>query len=246
MMKRSSIKRLMSTLFVLAFVWQPLLAQESGKDVTAETSATVPALNDFHTVIFRIWHTAWPKKDYDMLATLLPEVEKGVAVIASTDLPGILRDKKTAWTQEVEKLQAILKEYKAAVEAKQKQPLLDTAEKLHAQYEALVRVIRPPLKELDEFHVVLYKLYHYYMPQESLTQVKASAEQLQEKMTLLNRVILPLRFKTREGSFETARAQLDRSVSELGTAVASSDSGRINAAVETVHSRYEALAQTLE
>ena len=40
---------------------------------------------------------------------------------------------------------ALFKEYRAAVEAKQKQPLLDAAEKLHAQYEALVRVIRPPL-----------------------------------------------------------------------------------------------------
>ena len=246
MMRRSSIKRLMSTLFVLAFVWQPLLAQESGKDITAETSATVPALRDFHSVIYKIWHTAWPKKDYDMLAALLPEVEKGVAMVTSAELPGILREKKTAWTQEVEKLQGILKEYKATVEAKQKQPLLDAAEKLHAQYEALVRVIRPPLKELDEFHVVLYKLYHYYMPQESLTLVKASAEQLQEKMTLLNKVILPSRFKTREGSFKTARTQLDRSVSELGTAVASNDSGKIKAAVETVHSRYEVLAQTLE
>ena len=245
-MALSPIKRILLTFLVLTFTWQPLLAQEPGKDITAETSATVPALRDFHSVIYKIWHTAWPKKDYDMLAALLPEIERGVAVVTSAELPGILREKKTAWTQEVEKLQGILKEYKATVEAKQKQPLLDAAEKLHAQYEALVRVIRPPLKELDEFHVVLYKLYHYYMPQESLTQVKASAEQLQEKMTLLNKVILPLRFKVKEGSFKTARAQLDRSVSELGTAVASNDSGIIKAAVETMHSRYEALAQTLE
>lgn len=245
-MRRSSMKRLLSTLFVLAFAWQPLLAQESGKDIPAETAATVPALRDFHSVIYKIWHTAWPKKDCEMLAALLPEVEKGVAAVASAELPGILREKKTAWNQEVEKLQDILKEYKATVEAKQKQPLLDAAEKLHAQYEALVRVIRPPLKELYEFHVVLYKLYHYYMPQESLPHVKASAEQLQEKMNLLNKVILPARFKNKEGSFKTARTQLDRSVSELGTAVASNDSGKIKVAVETLHSHYEALAHTLE
>ena len=245
-MRRSSMKRLMSTLFLLAFAWQPLLAQESGKDINAETSATVTALRDFHSVIYKIWHTAWPNKDYDMLTALLPEVEKGVAAVAGAELPGILREKKTAWTQEVETLQDILKEYKAAVEAKQKQPLLDAAENLHAQFETLVRVIRPPLKELYEFHVVLYKLYHHYMPQESLPQVKASAGQLQEKMNLLNKVTLPSRFQTKEASFKTARTQLDRSVSELGAAVDSDDSGKIKAAVETVHSRYEALAHTLE
>ena len=246
MMRRNPMKRLMSTLLALAFAWQPLMAQESGKNITAETSATVPALRDFHSVIYEIWHTAWPKKDIPMLAALLPEVEKGVASVASADLPGILREKKTAWTQEVEKLQDILKEYKAAVEAEQIQPVLDAAEKLHAQFEALVRVIRPPLKELHEFHAVLYMLYHHYMPQESLTQVKASAEQLQEKMTLLNNASLPSRIKTKEEPFKTARIQLDRSVSELGAAVASNESGKIKAAVEAVHSSYEALAQTLE
>ena len=246
MMRRPSMKRVIRLLFVLVFAWQPLLAQESGKDITAETSATVPALRDFHSVIFKIWHTAWPKKDDGMLAALLPEVEKGVAAVANAELPGILRDQKSAWTREVEKLQTVLKEYRSAVEAQQKQPLLDAAEKLHGRYEALVRVIRPPLKELDEFHIVLYKLYHYYMPQESLTQIKTSAEQLRETMAVLNRATLPSRLKSKGESFSVARAQLDRSVSELGAAVSSNDFGKIKAAVETLHSHYEALAQTLE
>ncbi len=246
MMKRYRIQRWVSTLIVLAFAWQPLLAQEPGKDITAETSSTVPALRDFHSVIFKIWHTAWPQKNYDMLAALLPEVEKGVAAVSGAELPGILHDKKAAWTLEVQELEAVLNEYRAAVEAKQKQPLLDAAEKLHGQYEALVRVIRPPLKELDQFHVVLYKLYHYDMPRESLGQVKESAEQLQEKMTALNRAVLPSRFKSKEEAFRTARAELDRSVSDLGRVVSSNDPEKIKVAVETVHSRYETLARVLE
>ena len=40
-----------------------LRAQETSKEV----SATVPALTEFHKVIYKIWHTAWPNKDYDML-----------------------------------------------------------------------------------------------------------------------------------------------------------------------------------
>ena len=245
-MALTSIKRVLLTLLVLAFTCQPLLSQEATKDGASETSATVPALNDFHTVIFKIWHTAWPKKDYDMLTALLPEIEQGITAVANAELPGILREKKVAWRNGVETLQAIFKEYKVAIEAKQRQPLLDAAEKLHAQYEALVRVIRPPLKELEDFHSVLYMLYHYYMPQDPLEEVKVAVGQLQEKMAALNKAILPSRFKGKEESFTVARDQLDKAVAELAVMVRSNEFGKIKAAVEAMHTSYKALAKVFE
>jgi len=245
-MTRSLIRRVFLILLILAFTCQPLLSQEVAKDRFAETSATVPTLNEFHTVIFKIWHTAWPNKDYDLLTALLPEIEQRITAVANAELPGILREKKVAWRNGVEKLQAIVKEYKVAIEAKQRQPLLDAAEKLHAQYEALVRVIRPPLRELDDFHAVLYMLYHYYMPQDSLEEVKVSVGQLQEKMAALNKVILPPRFKGKEESFTVARSQLDKAVTELAAMVRSNEFGKIKAAVEAMHTSYKALTKVFE
>jgi len=103
-MAPSLIKRVLLTLLVLAFTCEPLLAQQPPEDRTTETSANVPALNEFHHVVLRIWHTAWPAKDYDMLADLLPEIGKGVAAVANAELPGILRDKKVVWRIGVERL----------------------------------------------------------------------------------------------------------------------------------------------
>ena len=240
------IRRVLLTFLVLIFMCQPLLSQEATKDRASETSATIPALNDFHTVIFKIWHTAWPNKDYDMLVTLLPEIERGTTAVANAELPGILREKKAAWRNGVEKLQAIVKEYKVTIETKQRKPLLDAAEKLHAQYEALVRVIRPPLRELEGFHSVLYLLYDYYMPQGSLEEVKVSIEQLQEKMVVLNKATLPPRFKGKEESFTLARNQLDKDVTELGAIVRSNEFGKIKAAVEVMHTSYKTLAEVFE
>jgi len=245
-MARSPIKRILLTFLVLSFTCQPLLSQESAKERAAETSSNVPALNDFHTVIFKIWHTAWPNKDYDMLTALLPEIEQGITAVANAELPGILREKKVAWRNGVEKLQDIVKEYQLAIEAKQKQPLLDAAEKLHAQYEVLVRVIRPPLKELDDFHSVLYMLYHYYVPQDSLEEVKVSVGQLQEKMAALNKATLPSRFKGKGVSFTAARNQLDKAVAEIAAMVRSNEFGKIKAAVEAMHTHYEALSKVFE
>jgi len=245
-MTLSPFKRVPFVLLVLTFICQPLLAQEPFKDRTAETTATVPALRKFHTVIFKIWHTAWPNKDYDMLTALFPEVEKGVAEVSNAELPGILRDKQAAWRRGIEKLKEIVKEYKAAMETKQNQPLLDAAERLHSQYEALVRVIRPVLKELDDFHAVLYMLYHYYMPQDSLEEIKGSIQKLQEKMVALNNAALPSRFRGREESFRMARNQLDKAVDELSVVVRSNEIGKIKAAIETMHTSYKTLENIFE
>ncbi len=240
-MKRSWIKGLVVFLFLIS-TSQMLQAQETSQEV----SATVPALLEFHKVIYKIWHTAWSNKDYDMLTALLPEVEEGTASIVSAELPGILRDKKPAWEKRVAELQTIVQEYRTAVKAKQEQPLLDAAEKLHAQFEALVRVIRPPLRQLEEFHVVLYMVYHYYVPGESLDKIRESAEPLREKMAALNRVALPPRFKEKEASFKAARKDLEEAVTELGTAISANDPGKIKNAVETMHRRYVTLAAVLE
>jgi len=245
-MTLSLIKQVFLILFVGVLVGQPLLAQESLRDRTAETSATVPALRKFHTVIFKIWHTAWPNKDDAMLIVLFPEVEKGVIEVANAELPGILRDKQRAWKTGIEKLQDIVKEYRVAIENKQKQPLLDAAEKLHSQYEVLVRVIHPPLKELDDFHAVLYMTYHYYMPQNSIEEIKGSIGKLQEKMVALNNAVLHPRFKGKEEAFRTARNHLDKAVAELAIVVPSNEIGKIKAAIETMHASYKTLEHVFE
>jgi len=240
-MKRTWIKGWVIFLF-LTSTCPMLQAQETSKEI----SATVPALTEFHKVIYTIWHTAWPNRDTDMLTALLPEIERGTAAIVNAELPGILRDKKTPWEKAVNELRTVVQEYRAAVETKQKQSLLDAAEKLHAQYEVLVRVIRPPLRQLEEFHAVLYMVYHYYMPGESLDKMRESVEPFREKMVALSRVTLPTRFMDKEASFKVARKKLEEAVTEFGAAVSSNDLGKIKSAVETIHSRYITLAAVFE
>ena len=245
-MKQSQIKQAFLIILVISFAAARLQSQEKNGDLTAETSANLPALTEFHKVIYKIWHTAWPSKDTGLLTQLLPEVERGAADLANAEIPGILREKQVAWRNAVEKLETIVKEYKTAAEAKQKQQLLDAAENLHAQYEALVRAIRPPLSELEDFHAVLYRIYHYYMPKNSLEEVKAAVGQLQDKMAALNKAALPQRFKGKEESFLEARSQLERAVTQLAAAIGSNDSGKIKTAVEEIHTGYQALAKILE
>ncbi len=211
----------------------------------SETSAEVPALNNFHTVIYTIWHDAWPGKDTKKLEALAPDVESGVKEIAAAALPGILRERKDAWDMQVKALQAIAADYRSALDAKQPQQLLDAAEKLHMQYEKLVRVLRPSITELGEFHTSLYMLYHYYMPGDSVARMQQSAVALKEKMVALNAAVLPDRLKAKEEVFNASRKDLTLAVDAFASVAPKGDAKEMHTAVEKVHEQYQKLDDVL-
>ncbi len=239
------MRTLVPVVLLLALA-SPLAAQ----DHNAEVSASVPALQKYHTVIFSLWHTAWPNKDTAMMARLLPDLEKGAAAVTAAPLPGILRDKKPAWDAGVGKLNTALAAYRNAVEARETEKLLAAAEDLHRQYEGLVRVVRPALKELEAFHSVLYMLYHYYWPEGNLPKIRESAAALTEKMAGLDSAVLPKRLEAKTETFTTARANLGRAVRNLQELVAR-DPGTpaaedLRTAVTGLHNNYQALEKIFD
>lgn len=212
----------------------------------SETRADVPALHEFHTVIRTIWHEAWPNRDCATLRTLLPEVQEGADSVAHAELPGILRDKKAAWSEGVKELEATVAAYAAAAEGKEDQALLDAAERLHAQFERLVRIIRPALEELDAFHVVLYRIYHYDMHANDLVSIRASVAKLKEPMAALDRASLPKNREKLQEEFSAARKKLSAAVNRLVSVSRSDDLERVKQAIEEVHDRYQALAAVFD
>jgi hypothetical protein len=217
-----------------------------GQEKPADAIADVPALHVFHETIFKIWHQAWPKKDTATLRRLLPEVEKGISEVASATLPGIMREKKTAWDEGVKKLQAAGAEYKAAAGGKDDARLLAAAENLHRRFEGLMRITRPMLEELDDFHSALYMLYHHYLPQYDIQKIRTSAAELKQKMGALNAAKLPERLKQKEVQFQGARKKLSDSVDALAAVVQTNADQKIKDAVNVLHSNYQALEKVFE
>jgi hypothetical protein len=238
---RSKIGFWISLALIGAFISIAAYAQRP-----AETVAAVPELTEFHKVIFKIWHEAWPQKNANLLQQLTPDVEKGIASVSSAQLPGILRDKKAAWNEGVKKLQAIGLEYKAAADSKESARLLIAAENLHRQFEFLARTISPAIDELDEFHAVLYMLYHHYLPENNAAKIKTSSEELKQKMASLNAAALPGRLKQKEQQFDSAKAELSKSVDVLTAAIQSNAEPKIKDAIETLHTNYQRLEKIFE
>ncbi len=233
--------------FMITVAAISLVAAQEKKDAYAEeTVAQIPSLTEFHEVIFPIWHTAWPEKNTAMLIQLAPDVKRCSNNLAKATLPGILRDKQDIWNEGVTRLQAITAEYENAASPLDSVRLLDAAEQLHAQYEKLVRITRPPLKELDAFHQALYMLYHHYLPDGDLGAIASSTKILNERMVELSNAKLPDRLQKKETAFNDARTKLAGSVAALDASLAGRDREAFAAQVESMHTDYQALEAILE
>ena len=245
-MRYPIVPRSCAVAVLLAAVLAVSPAQESKHQPADETKAQVPVLSNFHEVIFQIWHTAWPEKNVTMLRDLLPEVQRYRDSLSQVQLPGILRDKQKAWDENVAKLRTIVADYERAASPIDSVKLLDAAERLHAQYEVLVRTIRPALKEVDAFHQVLYMLYHHYWPDRNQEKVASSLPALKEKMTALNAVVLPERWKKKDAAFKEACAKLTHSVEALTVADAKDNPERFSSNLEAMHADYQALERVFQ
>jgi hypothetical protein len=169
-----------------------------------------------------------------------------MAAISKAELPGILRDKQAAWVAGVTDLKATVAAYKTAAAAGNDDALLKAAEKLHSQYEALVKIVRPVLKEMEDFHASLYVLYHYQMSPFQLAKAEESIQALKVKMDALNTAVLPDRMKARTDVFTAQRARLSKSVDALVALLGAKDESTIKAAIELMHANYESLEKVFE
>jgi hypothetical protein len=220
---------------------------QSQSHVSDETKAEVPALGDFHTTIYQLWHTAWPEKDVKMMQSLWPDIEVGYKKVKEAKLPGILRDKQAVWDKAVGEFGKTVKEYQKTMNGSDTDALLKAAEKLHAQFEGLVRIVKPVLKEVDAFHQVLYMLYHYYSPEYNVKKIKESVAELEKKMDLLNKAALPEKHKSKEEKFNKTRKELSESVKSLASIVAANkDKKEVVEAIDKMHSNYETLEKVFD
>ena len=204
-----------------------------------ETTASVPALSDLHEVVYPLWHTAFPEKDYTLIKELLPQADSLTEKLDSAELPGILRDKSEQWAEGKAALKTSLANLHKAVEENNNEEMLNQLEAFHSAYERLVRTIRPVVSELEAFHQELYKLYHYHMPNYELEEIRTAVAAMLEKLEPLKTAELPTRLASRQEDFLAAVANLEIEVNKLAEAVKTARKQDISEAVEKVHTAYQ-------
>src|SRR3989304_3341742 len=128
---RIIMKNKINTILIVSLLLAlPLFAQDDQH--LSEVNSSVPELAEFHEVIYPIWHTAYPEKNYAMLKEMVPEVNSGAEKIYSAQLPGILRDKEEEWNKGVTKLRSSVERYNQAMQGTDEPEMLLAAEELHS------------------------------------------------------------------------------------------------------------------
>jgi hypothetical protein len=218
----------------------PLFSQDD--EHSSEVNSSVPELFEFHEVIYPIWHTAYPEKNYEMLKEMVTAVNSGAEKIYSAQLSGILRDKEEEWNKGVTKLRSSVENYIQAMEGNDEAEMLSAAEVLHSDYEMLVRIVKPVTKEVDEFHKVLYMIYHHYWPNKNMEEFGKAVDDLAISADELANCVLPKWASDKAEPFAEQSQKLYDSTKNLKALKDSdTDNAQLEKAIEDVHDNYVAL-----
>ena len=235
------MRNLILVLFISLFCFNKISFSQSDEH-SHEINSSVPELFDFHEVVYPLWHTAFPNKDYVMFKKLLPDVNSGVEKIYSAKLSGILRDKEKEWNVGLDKLRVSVTDYNTACEANDEAGMLTSAEALHSNFEMLVRIVKPVTKEVDEFHKVLYMIYHHYGPNKNTVELNKAIDDLYMRAGELKNCSLPKWATDKKDEFAKAADDLYNSTKELLELKNSkADVKQIEGGIETVHTNYQKL-----
>jgi hypothetical protein len=230
----------------LFLILGPTHLPASGPSQTNETDSQVAELSDFHEIIYPIWHTAYPEKDCAALREYVPEVNRLAKNLFEAELPGILRDKKAKWDEGIAQMKKAVEDYNKAASAEDDQALLDAAEALHAKFEMMVRIIRPVLKEMDDFHKVLYVVYHKHLPDNKFGEINAVSSDLVQKAEAITKATLPQRLEGKKEKFAIAAKDLWEASQKLQETCSAGNTEAIEKAVEYLHTKYQDLEKIFE
>ncbi len=213
---------------------------------TQDTVWRVSELDAFHEVMYPIWHTAYPAKDYDALKKMVDDVNTKAKDVYSASLPGIQRDRQLKWNEGVISFKSAVEDYNKYAASDDSVGLLNAAENLHSKYEMLVRIIRPVLKEMDDFHKTLYIVYHDYLPNKSYKKLSKVTDTLIKKAKAITTAKLPTRLESKKDAFNLAASELLTSTQDLKKRVNKNNKISIDAAVENMHTKYQSLETIFE
>lgn len=240
-MTRRAIGRALPGLALLTIA---ACAQESGSVPAVpeeEVTPQVAELDAIHEVMVPMWHEAFPARDIAAIQASIPAFEPLLLALDEASLPGILQDKQPRWDEGKARLLESFQQLKTAAAQGDEEGILGGAEAFHMSYEAMVRIIRPVVPELDAFHRHLYGVYHYYGPGYDLEKIREGADAMAAAVPSLQAAQLPPRLSDRQAEFEERVGELGDQVAHLLLTLEEPDPDQVEAAIEDVHTAYQAV-----
>ena len=213
---------------------------------SSEITSSVPELTNFHEIIFPIWHTAYPAKDINALKGYVPQIKASMDEINKAVLPGILKDKEILWKNQLQQLNVAADNYYKAAGENDDEAMLTAAEALHHNFEMMNRVIRPVLKEMDNYHQILYIIYHKLYPDKKYDEIATYMDSLVERADAIRKYPqdkLKKRLGDNISKFDPAANELYNATVALKEILNYNDTIKKSEAVQNMHTKYQNLQE---
>jgi hypothetical protein len=237
------MKKIFCSIF---FIFSITIISSAQVEVAPQENPDIPELKQMHHVIYSLWHKGYAEKDTALLQSLYPDLEKQYRNLQNVEFPQEWPDREMHWKEGLTEMGNTLETYKKAMAHKNKQELLTSAREIHDDFERLVRIVNPPIPEIDEFHKILYHVYHDYLPAKDWDKIRESIPQFQAKMEGINNITASKWMSGDEKQFSEARQKLNQAVENLALLKQSKDKNKLEQAVEELHEAYTKLESTLE
>lgn len=232
----------MKNLFVLLLIAVSFIAMNVNAQHTidsTEITSSVPELSEFHDVIYVIWHEAYPNKDIAALKGMVEKIKLYMDKINNAKLPGIAQDKDAKWKEGLKVLNASAESYYKMAEGSDEQAMLDAAEKLHADYEMMVRILRPVNKEVDAYHKDLYVIFHKYYPSKDYKSIEGLIDGMISKAEACINSSFPKKLEGKTDEYQKLTKELVEKTMALKDALKTNDGAIIDKAIDVMHSKYQ-------
>lgn len=239
----------MKKIYVLMFIALSFITLNVNAQNTidsTEITSSVPELYQFHDVIYVIWHEAYPAKDIAGLKGMVEKIQSYMAKINDAKLPGILKDKEAKWKDGLKVLNASAENYYNIANGNDDQAMLDAAEKLHADYEMMVRTLKPVSKEVDSYHKDLYVIFHKFYPAKDYNSIASIIDNMITKAEACANAKLPKRLENRMEEYQKTVKELVEKTTALKNALKTNDSTVIDKAIDVMHSKYQDLEKMFD
>lgn len=243
------MKKFFALITLLGGLLFSISAFSQTKIESSDVSSDVPELANFHTIIYPMWHKAYPAKDINTLKGFVPQIRENMKKMNSAKLPGMLREKTEAWKVALGKFNLVAEEYYKACENNDEKAILQAAEKFHSAYEAMNRVVKPFVKEMDLYHQTLYVIYHKNYPDKNYAEIAKVMDTFisqADAITKYPQDKLERRLKDKTQNYYTYAKELYNATVNLKEVLALNNPEKSDQAVEKLHKAYQKLETVFE
>jgi len=214
--------------------------------VTEMKRPKVDGIREFHEVLYPVWHNYFPQGDFQSIRQAIPEFKRTTEMLMEAELPQYYHTVQDDFETKRQNLALAVEELESVAQTGDDKELAKAVEDMHTAFEQMARVLAPRTRELDEFHLVLYPLWHQAMPNKDYQAVKAAIPSLEKRLSDLLRAQLPQRFKEIEPQFLEKREALRQAVQELAGVCRQDKDEKIIDKLTQMHEAYRGLDEVFE